>query len=291
MIEFFLGLIFLSFILAPFSFGSLVSDTEIPSIGLVLLVLAYIAYFHGIFLPLPSIINKGLIASFAIVDSIFLIFFGLDIAAFGAQNLLIFLISLSVSYSILHQVFSSIPTLSDRAKEFITLAVLFVIARTTAVGQISLIYSIGVGLVYLLFPDCGAMSINPLYQMGFGVVGIVMMIFAAVGLSGMLRMLLLAFGLFWAFMPTFTSFLLGIPAQSFQFCVYYWVLQMAMVLFLFNWVFQSLAMDWMGGLVMQVTGGRRQRAAPKAPEEGGGAEEEAGEEEEPEEAELKGYYT
>lgn len=254
MIEFFIGLIFLTFILAPFSFADQISDTELPSIGLILLVLGYAAYFHNIFLPLPLIVNQGLVASFAIVDSLFVIFFGLDIAAFGAQKLLIFLVSMSVSYSLLKLVFSSIPSLTDRAKEFIALAVLFVIARVTSTGGVSLVYGVGVALVSILFPNCSSLSSSALYQLGFVIVGIVMILFSAVGLSGPLRIVLFLFGLFWAMLPSIGSVLLGFSMESFQFCVYYWVLQLAMVLFLLNWVFQSLAMDWMGGLVMQVTG-------------------------------------
>jgi hypothetical protein len=239
--------------LSPFAFGSAISDTELPSIGLAILVLAYIAYFHSIYLPIPTIINKGLIASFAIVDSIFLIFFGLDIAAFGAQNLLIFLLSLSITYSILQLVFGSIPTLSDRAKEFISLAVLFVIARTTVVGGVNIIYGVGVALLTVFFPNCAAMTATSMYQIGFVILGIVMILFASFGLSDWLRIALFGFGLFWALLPSFFRFLFGFETTSFQFCAYYWVLQMAMILFLINWILQTLAMDWMGGLVMQVT--------------------------------------
>ena len=246
-----LGLLFLILMLAPFSLGSSISETELPSLGLGLLVLAYLAYYHSIYLPIPMIINKGLIASFAIVDSIFLIFFGLDTAAFGGQNLIIFFFSLSVTYSILRTMFGSIPTLNEQAKEFMSLAVLFVIARTTAVGGINLIYSVGVAIMTVFLPDCTAITASSLYRAGFVIIGIVMLLFAAVGLSGILRVILLLFGIFWAFLPSFFSVLFGADIYSFQFCVYFWVLQMAMVLFLINWVFQTLAMDWMGGLVMQ----------------------------------------
>jgi hypothetical protein len=251
MIELILGFLFLSFMVAPFTIGSLVEDTELPSIGLILLILAYLAYFNNIYLPIPSIINKGLIASFAIVDSIFLIFFGIDTAAFGAQNLIIFLISLSVTYSILQVAFSTIPTLNDRAKEFITLAVLFVIARTTVFGGINIIYSVGIGIISVLFPNCGAMASTGLYNAGFTVVGLLMLLFAAIALDGWMKVVLMIFGIFWTFLPTITYMILLDPF-SFQFCAYFWVLQMAMVLFLLNWIFQTLAMDWMGGLLTQV---------------------------------------
>jgi hypothetical protein len=186
----------------------------------------------------------------------FILFFGMNIAGFGAQQLLVFLLSISVAYSVLRMVFATIPTLNPRAQEFISLAVLFVIARTTASGQASFILGIGMALINIMFPQCADLSTSALYQMGFVVVGIVMILFSAVGLSGPIRLLLFGFGLFWALLPSSMSVFLGISMQSIQFCVYYWVLQMAMVLFLFNWIFQASAMDWMGGVVMGVTGGK-----------------------------------
>lgn len=245
MIELALGLVFIALMILPFTLGGSAMETEFPSLGLIILGLAYLAYFNHVFLPLPTIINQGLIASFAILDAMFEVFFGASIAEFGGGNLILFVISLSITYSLLKFVFGSIPILSPRAQEFITLAVLFIIARSAGEGtNYNLVLILSMVFIQVFFPQCGVVGAGTIF--GPVAAAAILIIFGvSMGAGGKVMVAMIIIGLLLALSPILQ--MMGL-VSSFQICIYGWLVQLALILFGINLVLQWFSMDLLAGI-------------------------------------------
>ncbi len=234
MLELVLGFVFLSIILLPFTLGGS-DESELSSLSLGLGLLAYLAYFNHVFLPLPSFINKGLIASFAILDSLFSLFFGMDLATFGAKEFFLFITSLSMAYSVFRTIIDMIPVLNARAKELITLSMLLVLARGTSTGGTNIFYTLITALVNVFIPSC-ELNLYSLFSVGILVFFALIYIFKSLEGISKLAVLILGVGLV-------LSYLVPFLGANMQLCVYSWLMQLAVFMFALNFLIQTFVLD------------------------------------------------